>query len=130
VDGIAADPRYLDVSVPAGVRRTLPVETVRHAFAYVFEGSATFRAASEPRAVLTEDMDGNERYSMTGNRSLVLFDRGDEVVVQAGPEGVRFLLVSGKPLEEPVAWHGPIVMNTKAEIRQALADLQNGTFIK
>jgi hypothetical protein len=50
--------------------------------------------------------------------------------VQAGPEGVRFLLVSGKPLEEPVAWHGPIVMNTKAEIRQALADLQNGTFIK
>jgi redox-sensitive bicupin YhaK (pirin superfamily) len=130
VDGIAADPRYLDVSVPAGVRRTLPVETTRHAFAYVFEGSATFRDASDPRAVLTEDPDGGQRYSRAGNRSLVLFDRGDEVVVNAGPEGVRFLLVSGRPLEEPVAWHGPIVMNTQAEIRQALRDLQDGTFIR
>jgi redox-sensitive bicupin YhaK (pirin superfamily) len=130
VDGIAADPRYLDVSVPAGVRRTLPVETTRHAFAYVFEGSASFRGASEPRAVRTEDPDGGERYSRAGNRSLVLFDRGDEVAVHAGPEGVRFLLVSGKPLEEPVAWHGPIVMNTQAEIRQALRDLQDGTFIR
>jgi redox-sensitive bicupin YhaK (pirin superfamily) len=118
------------MSVPAGVRKTLPVETTGHAFAYVFEGTATFRDASGPRAVLTEDADGEERYSMTGNRSLVLFDRGDEVVVQAGPEGVRFLLVSGKPLEEPVAWHGPIVMNTQAEIRQALRDLQDGTFIR
>ena len=83
VDGIAADPIYLDVSVPPGVKRTLPV-----------------------------------------------FDRGDEVTVQAGPEGIRFLLVSGKPLGEPVAWHGPIVMNTQAEIRQAISDLRQGTFIR
>ena len=62
--------------------------------------------------------------------SLVLFDRGDEVVVQAGDEGIRFLLVSGKPLEEPVAWYGPIVMNTQEELRQALAELRNGTFIR
>ena len=65
-----------------------------------------------------------------GNRTLVLFDRGDEVVVQAGERGVRFLLVSGKPLEEPVAWYGPIVMNTQQELRQAVSELNNGTFIK
>ena len=66
----------------------------------------------------------------TGNRSLVLFDRGDEVTVQAGEEGIRFLLVSGKPIREPVAWYGPIVMNTQAEIRQAVAELNDGTFIR
>jgi hypothetical protein len=66
----------------------------------------------------------------TTNHSLVLFDRGDEIVVQAGPEGIRFLLVSGKPLEEPVAWYGPIVMNTQNELRQAIDELQDGTFIK
>jgi len=64
------------------------------------------------------------------NHSLVLFDRGDEIVVQAGPEGIRFLLVSGKPLQEPVAWHGPIVMNTDEEIRQAIGELHTGGFIK
>jgi hypothetical protein len=61
---------------------------------------------------------------------MVLFDSGDEVIVQAGDEGIRFLLVSGKPLEEPVAWYGPIVMNTQAELRQAISDLRDGTFIK
>jgi len=132
VDGIAADPRYLDVHVPPGRRRTLPVETTRHAFAYVFEGSADFRDASGPRPVRTE-IDGVERYvapGEAGNRSLVLFDRGDEVVVRPGPEGVRFLLVSGRPLREPVAWHGPIVMNTEDELRQAYRELREGTFIR
>ncbi len=131
VDGIAADPRYLDVSVPPGTHKRLPVATSRHAFAYVFEGSGSFRDASGPKPVLTE-VDGVESYNTphdADNRSLVLFDNGDEVVVQAGPEGIRFLLVSGKPLGEPVAWHGPIVMNTRAELRQAFQDLQNGTFI-
>jgi len=65
-----------------------------------------------------------------GNRSLVLFDRGDEVTVQAGEQGIRFLLVSGKPIEEPVAWYGPIVMNTEDELRQAVAEMRAGTFIK
>jgi redox-sensitive bicupin YhaK (pirin superfamily) len=68
--------------------------------------------------------------SEADNRSLVLFDRGDEVVVQAGDDGIRFLLVSGKPLEEPVAWYGPIVMNTQAELQQAFRDLDKGTFLK
>jgi redox-sensitive bicupin YhaK (pirin superfamily) len=130
VEGVAADPRYLDIRVPPGRRRTLPVETTRHAFAYVFEGSGTFRDASEPRPVKTDRVGSDDTVYEMGNRSLVLFDRGDEVVVQAGDEGVRFLLVSGKPLEEPVAWYGPIVMNTQQELRQAVFELQNGTFIK
>jgi redox-sensitive bicupin YhaK (pirin superfamily) len=131
VEGVAADPRYLDIWVPPGRRRILQVETTRHAFAYVFEGSGTFRDASEPRAPLTEQVsDGAIRRDTTGNRSLVLFDRGDEIVVRAGEEGIRFLLVSGKPLDEPVAWYGPIVMNTRDEIAQALAELRNGTFIR
>jgi redox-sensitive bicupin YhaK (pirin superfamily) len=132
VEGVAADPRYLDVWVPAGRRRVLPVETTRHAFAYVFEGSGTFRDASAPRAVKTDRVGGGATVDddTVGDRSLVLFDRGDEVVVQAGEQGIRFLLVSGKPLEEPVAWYGPIVMNTEAELRQAVAELRSGTFIK
>ena len=132
VDGIAADPRYLDVWVPPGKRKTLNVETSRHAFAYVFGGSGAFRDTSEPRAVQTEVVGPSTGLGAgeIGNRSLVLFDRGDEVVVQAGDEGMRFLLVSGKPLEEPVAWRGPIVMNTKEELQQAYAELREGTFIK
>jgi len=133
VEGVAADPRYLDVWVPPGKRKTLPVEVERHAFAYVFEGSGNFRAASRPFGVLTEKTNGGSETvvrEQTGNRSLVVFDRGDEVTVQAGDEGVRFLLVSGKPIEEPVAWHGPIVMNTQAELQQAFSELRSGTFIK
>ena len=132
VEGVAADPRYLDVSVPPGVRKRFAVDRTLNAFAYVFAGSGTFRDASQPRAVLTEPASGDApaRYELTGNRSLVLFDRGDEVVVQAGDQGIRFLLVSGKPLEEPVAWRGPIVMNTPEELHQAYADLRAGTFIQ
>ena len=66
----------------------------------------------------------------TGNRALVLFDRGNEVGVAAGEEGIRFLLVSGRPIAEPIAWYGPIVMNTEAELRLAVGELQAGTFIK
>jgi len=130
VDGVAADPRYLDIAVPPGKRKTLRVETDRHAFAYVFEGSGNFRDASQPFGVLTEKDDDSIVREQTGNRSLVLFDSGDEVTVQAGDEGIRFLLVSGKPIEEPVAWYGPIVMNTQAELQQAVAELRSGTFIK
>ena len=132
VDGVAADPRYLDISVAPGVRKVLPVETSRHAFAYVFAGSGAFRDASAPQGVLTETAGDPSPATRadTGDRSLVLFDRGDEVVVQAGEQGIRFLLVSGKPLEEPVAWYGPIVMNTNEELRQAWSELREGTFIR
>jgi hypothetical protein len=157
VEGVAADPRYLDISVPPNRTKRIPVESSRHAFAYVFAGSGTFRDASGPRAVQTElvgvsdtqpaspklagsetepaapklaGMLVSEGGTLIGNRSLVLFDSGDEITVTAGDEGIRFLLVSGRPLEEPVAWYGPIVMNTKDELRQAYSELQNGTFIK
>ena len=132
VDGVAADPRYLDISVAPGHRKRLAVEVDRHAFAYVFAGSGTFRDASGPRAVQTEMVGRSDETvpSMIGNRSLVLFDRGDEVVVHAGDDGIRFLLVSGKPIEEPVAWYGPIVMNTQTELQRAWEELRAGTFIK
>ena len=134
VEGIAADPSYLDISVPPNQRKTLPVEVTRHAFAYVFAGSGTFRDASRPRPVLTDNTgtstDDNAVYNDARDRSLIVFDRGDEITVQAGPEGIRFLLVSGKPIEEPVAWYGPIVMNTQEELQQAVSEMQRGTFIK
>ncbi|MEZ5285359.1 MAG: pirin family protein [Vicinamibacterales bacterium] len=132
VDGIAADPRYLDVSVPPGRRRTIDVPLDANAFAYVFAGSGTFRDASEPRLVATELVGGSDEpvYTDVGNHSLVVFDRGDGITVQAGDHGIRFLLVSGRPIEEPVAWRGPIVMNTDAELRQAFAELREGKFIR
>jgi hypothetical protein len=132
VEGVAADPSYVDISVPPNKLRRIQVETTRNAFAYVFAGSGTFRDASDPKAVLTEsavDPNAEAKYDAK-NHSLVLFDRGDEIAVQAGPEGIRFLLVSGKPLEEPVAWYGPIVMNTQAQLEQAMRELQTGKFIK
>ena len=132
VEGVAADPRYLDVSVPPGMRKRIAVDRASNAFAYVFAGSGTFRDASAPQGVLTEQVGGATQRSLpheSENRSLVLFDRGDEIVVQAGDAGIRFLLVSGRPIEEPVAWYGPIVMNTQQELKQAIAELRNGTFI-
>src|SRR5207237_9425758 len=131
-DGVTADPIYLDVSVSPGKRKSLQVETTRHAFAYVFAGSGKFCNASGPLAVPTEAVKWSDTTPPVeaDNRSLLLFDRGDEVTVQAGDDGIRFLLVSGKPLEEPVAWYGPIVMNTEEELRQAVAEMRAGTFIK
>jgi redox-sensitive bicupin YhaK (pirin superfamily) len=133
VDGIAADPQYLDISVPAGKKKTFKVDTYRRAFAYVFEGAGRFTDASRPEGVLLEKEVRGEEVNirdMSGKRTLIRFGTGDEVTVQAGAEGIRFLLISGAPIEEPVAWHGPIVMNTADEIRQAMMDLRNGTFIK
>jgi len=132
VEGVAADPRYLDVWVPPGRTKRLPVENSRHAFAYVFAGSGSFRDGSDPQGVLTEELSSGAtiRSQPTKNHSLVLFDSGDEILVRAGDEGIRFLLVSGKPLEEPVAWRGPIVMNTREQLDQAWRELRDGTFIK
>jgi quercetin 2,3-dioxygenase len=132
VEGIAADPVYIDVTVPPGKRRTLPVEVQSSAFAYIFSGSGKFCNSSEPLSVPTESVGWMDTTPPTeaDNRSLILFDRGDEVTVQAGEEGIRFLLVSGRPLKEPVAWYGPIVMNTQKELQQAYSELRHGTFLK
>lgn len=133
VDGIAADPQYLDIFVPEGLTKTFQIDTYRRAFAYVFEGAGAFADASAPAGVLLEkEVAGQELNirDLSGNRTLIRFGTGDEVTVQAGPEGIRFLLISGAPINEPVAWHGPIVMNTKAELQKAFAELRNGTFIQ
>ena len=132
VDGIAADPMYLDVMVPPRCRKTLPVETTRQAFAYVFAGGGKFCNSSGPLAVPTEGVGWADTTlpREADDRSLVLFDRGDELTVQAGEDGIRFLLVSGKPLQEPVAWYGPIVMNTQKQLQEAFEELESGTFLK
>ncbi len=133
VDGVAADPQFLDISVPANTRKVIPIDAYRNAFAYVFEGSASFRDASNPIGIKVEkELNGEEIFlrDRSGNRTLVMFDTGDEIVVQTRDEGVRFLLMSGKAIREPVAWHGPIVMNTQQEIQQAMKDLNDGSFIK
>lgn len=128
VDHIAAQPMYLDVSIPPGLRKRLPVDHTHHVFAYVFAGVGAFRDASEPQPVLTEDATAESVYQAS-NRTLVLFDSCDEVTVEAGETGLRFLLVSGIPFGEPIAWRGPIVMNTPEELREAYAQLRDGTFI-
>lgn len=133
VDGVAADPQYLDISIPPGVRKTFTVDTYRNTFAYIFEGEGKFADASDPEGVLLEKEVAGQEFNirdLSGNRTLVEFDTGDEISVQAGEQGMRFLLISGKPIKEPVAWHGPIVMNTREEIIQAVTDLRNDTFIK
>ena len=133
VDGIAAEPQSLDISVPAGVTKRFAIDTYKQTFAYVFEGAAVFADASAPSGVLLEKEVAGQEVNirdLSGNRTVVRFGSGDEVVVQAGAEGVRFLLVSGAPIREPVAWHGPIVMNTREELRTAMRELGNGTFIK
>jgi len=119
--------------VPPGHKKTFPVDTYRRAFAYVFAGSGAFADASAPAGVLLEKEVMGQEVNIrdnSGDRTLIRFGTGDEVTVQAGDEGVRFLLVSGAPIREPVAWHGPIVMNTQDEIRQAMRDLRNNTFIR
>jgi len=132
VEGIATNPQYLDIYLPPEKTRTIKVEVDRHAFAYVYEGSGYFYEASEPRGVLTEDLatDTLYRAQAVKNRHLILFDRGDEIKVSSETQGLRFLLATGSPLKEPVAWHGPIVMNTQQEINQAMRELQEGSFIK
>jgi redox-sensitive bicupin YhaK (pirin superfamily) len=117
VTEIAADPTYLDVSIPPNGSFSQPIERGHSAFAYVFEGEGTFG--------ITDEGDGET----VSHPKLVVFDDGDYVKVRATKEPVRFLLVSGKPLYEPIARYGPFVMNTREEIQQALRDLRNGTFV-
>lgn len=132
VRDIVTDPEYLDVSVPAGATFRHPVKRGHTVFAYVFEGAAWFDPGRDPYSREEEgrnyfDMD---RECLVGPESLVHYGDGDEVSVAAGEKAVRFLLVSGKPIGEPVEWYGPIVMNTREEIRVAFEEYRKGTFIK
>ena len=133
VNAIAAIPPYLDITIPASSHKSFKVDTYRNTFAYIFEGAGKFADASSPKGVLLEkEVLGQELNirDMSGNRTLVQFGTGDEIVVRAGPQGLRFLLVAGTPIQEPVAWRGPIVMNTKEELQQAFSNLRNNRFIK
>ena len=118
VKEIVADPTYLDISIPPNKMFSQPIESGQAAFAYIFEGAGLFEAETSDTGT-----------AIAGPR-LIVFDDGDLVTVRASAPGIRFLLVSGKPLNEPIARYGPFVMNTQAEIEQALEDLKNGTFIQ
>ena len=118
VKEIVAEPVYLDISIPAGSTFSQPVERGRAAFAYIFEGAGFFEAGAK------------DSEKSIAHPRLIVFDDGDLITARASERGVRFLMVSGKPLNEPIARYGPFVMNTEAEIEQALDDLKNGTFIK
>lgn len=132
VEGIAAAPRYLDITVPPGKTKTFKMDIESQAFAYIFEGDGSFRGASKPQPVPYEAEEDTIALKPVevDNRSLVIFDSGDEVRARAGDEGLRFLLVSGRPIREPVAWYGPIVMNTQAELQKAFQEFREGSFIR
>jgi redox-sensitive bicupin YhaK (pirin superfamily) len=135
VTGIAANPRFLDITVPPGKDRVIKIDLEHNAFAYVFEGKGEFIGASRPLSTPTEYVSSKGSSDPIAshpveNRNLILFDRGDEIRVRTGNESIRFLLVSGRPLKEPVAWYGPIVMNTQEELVQAFKEYEEGTFLK
>jgi redox-sensitive bicupin YhaK (pirin superfamily) len=132
VKDIVTDPEYLDVTVPAGATFTHPVKRGHNAFAYVIEGDGYLDQGRDPygHEVIGANYFDFKRSCLCGDRTLGLYADGDEVSVTAGKDGNRFLLVSGRPIGEPVAWYGPIVMNTQEELRLAFEEYQNGTFIK
>ena len=118
VKEIVADPTYLDISIPPGGRFSQPVKNGHAVLAYIFEGTGLFEA------------DSSDTETPIAGPRLIVFDDGDRVSALASDQGMRFLLISGKPLNEPIARWGPFVMNTQTEIEQTLQELNNGTFIK
>lgn len=132
VENIVIDPQYLDITVPPNTRFVFPTSPGYTVFAYVFEGKGAFCEESDPFAYQREGSNyfDMQHETLLGNRTLILFEDGDQIQVFTKEDPVRFLLISGRPLGEPIAWYGPIVMNTEAELRQAFVDLQEGTFIK
>ncbi len=119
VKDIVIDPQYLDITIPASSSYEHSTKKGHTVFAYIIDGHGCFDCTDE-----------RAESSDVGNRSLLLFDDGDKICIKAGDKGVRFLLVSGKPIGEPIAWRGPIVMNTRQELQLAFEEYNNGTFIK
>jgi redox-sensitive bicupin YhaK (pirin superfamily) len=132
VRDILTDPEYLDLTVPAGTEYTHPTQPGHTIFAYVTEGKARFCQEKNPFNYEVEGVNyfDLQRNPFVTNESLVLFGDGEGVVVSTEEEAVRFLLISGKPIGEPVAWYGPIVMNTQRELQIAFEEFNNGMFIK
>ena len=132
VQGIVTDPEYLDITLPAQLTFRYPVKKGHTAFAYVIDGQGYF---DQGRDSYDYEMEGAnyfdfKRDCLFGPEHLVIYDHGDEVMITTENKPVRFLFISGKPIQEPVAWYGPIVMNTQEELRIAFEEYQNGTFIK
>jgi redox-sensitive bicupin YhaK (pirin superfamily) len=132
VRDIVVDPEYLDCTVSAGTEFIHPTKPGHTVFAYIIGGKAHFCKEKNPFAYEIEGVNYSDiqRDAYVRNENLVLFDDGEKIVVSTEDEPVRFLLISGKPLREPVAWYGPIVMNTQKELQIAFEEYQNGTFIK
>jgi redox-sensitive bicupin YhaK (pirin superfamily) len=132
VRDVVTNPEYLDVTVPPGAVFTRAVPRGGTVFAYVIGGHGIFGYQEDPYSYEAEGDSyfDQERDSTIGDRHLVLFGDGDSIAVTAGGEPLRFLLVSGTPIGEPIAWRGPIVMNTQAELRVAFEELDRGSFIK
>jgi redox-sensitive bicupin YhaK (pirin superfamily) len=118
VTDIAADPTYIDVSMPLRATFAFPIPKEHTAFAYIFRGLGKFGSIAGKAGMLIP------------SPNLVVFEDGDSVLVETEGSPARFLLASGKPLHEPIARYGPFVMNTRAEIEQALKDLRDGTFVQ
>ncbi len=132
VRDVVTEPEYLDVTVPAGTEFRHPTRRGHTVFAYVIGGQGYFCKEQKP---FSHEVEGLNYFDMqwepfVGNGMLVLFEDGDEIMVSTESDPVRFLLVSGRPIGEPVAWYGPIVMNTEEELRVAFEEYRNGTFIK
>ena len=132
VKNIVIDPHYLDISVPAKTRFSFPTTPGYTVFIYVIDGKATFCDEQDPFAY---EREGSNYFDIQhepwlGDRNLVVFGDGEQILVNTEENPVRFLFISGRPIREPVAWYGPIVMNSEEELRQAFDELERGTFIK
>ncbi len=132
VGDIVIDPEYIDVTVPANSEFRHPTKQGRTVFAYLIDGQGYFCREKNPFTYEAEGINyfDLQRDPLVGNGTIVLFADGDEIMVSTEEQGVRFLLISGKPIGEPVAWYGPIVMNTQEELRVAFEEYRQGTFIK
>jgi len=132
VRDIVIDPEYLDITVPPETEFSHPTKRGHNVFAYVIGGKGYFCREKTPFAYEVEGANyfDMQRDPLIGNETLVLFEEGDEIVVSTAKEPIRFILISGKPIGEPVAWYGPIVMNTQEELEIAFEEYQNGTFMK
>ncbi len=132
VENIVIDPQYLDITVPAKTHFIFPTPPAYTVFAYIIDGKATFCDEQDPFAYEREGSNyfDTQYERWLGDRTLIVFEEGEQILANTEGYPVRFLLISGRPIGEPVAWYGPIVMNTEKELRQAFEELENGTFIR
>jgi redox-sensitive bicupin YhaK (pirin superfamily) len=132
VEDIVIEPEYIDVTIPERTDFRHPTKPGHTVFAYIFEGQGLFCNETDPFAY---DVEGRnyfdfQRNPYLGEGTIVLFEDGDEVVISTEKQNLRFLLISGKPIGEPIAWYGPIVMNTNEELQIAFEEYKQGTFTK